>query len=187
MQPRAGHGAQPAYIARIRGYLGLKQDNVEHGKRLGLYCRRVRQYQRQIETVPNPTPNEVCKLVIVDDERAFTDLLGDVLSNTLTCPVVTFTSAREALHFIQREPIGMLVTDYYMPATSGIELVQALEEAQPGVPAIMVTGHRLAEEHAKAESLTAVKCIIQKPFGLKHLTDTILKYWAVKPEAVRRS
>lgn len=126
------------------------------------------------------------KLVIVDDEQAFTTLLGEVLSETLTCPVVTFTSSAQAMEFIKREPIGMLVTDFYMPTISGIDLARELDQSQPGVPAIILTGHRIDGELAQVSSMPAVRTVIQKPFGLKQLAASIVKHWESQPVAAIR-
>jgi DNA-binding NtrC family response regulator len=134
-----------------------------------------------------PSPHSAAKkLVVVDDERAFTSLLEAALCEVLTCPIVTFTSPVEALEFIKREPIAMLITDYHMPVLDGIRLVQHLDEIQPGVPAIIVTGHNLEPYRQKAESISALKAIIQKPFGLKELKETIFRHWRENPQSIIR-
>jgi DNA-binding NtrC family response regulator len=132
----------------------------------------------------SPPQNAVRKLVVVDDERPFTDLLQDVLADVVTCPVVTFTSPLEALAMIRREPIGMLITDYHMPKMDGIQLVQMLDEIQPGVPAIIITGHNLTPHKERAQSIGALKAIIQKPFGLKELRETIARHWNAESGSV---
>lgn len=125
--------------------------------------------------------------MVVDDERAFVSLLETALTEVLNCPIVTFTSPLEALEMIRREPIAMLISDYYMPSMDGIRLVQHLDEMQPGVPAIIVTGHNLEAYRQKAESIPALKAIIQKPFGLKELKETIFRHWRGNPESIIRS
>lgn len=154
----------------------------------GLYCVPLNQYQNLIASVTLPSPHSSArKLVVVDDERAFTSLLEAALTEVLNCPIGTFTSPLEALEMIKREPIAMLITDYHMPAMDGIRLVQLLDEIQPGVPAIIVTGHNLEAHRQKAESISALKAIIQKPFGLKELKDTISRHWRENPESIIRS
>ncbi|HUG13326.1 MAG TPA: response regulator [Opitutaceae bacterium] len=135
----------------------------------------------------SPPQNAARKLVVVDDERAFTSLLEAALSEIFTFPIITFTSPLEALEFLKREPIAMLVTDYHMPGIDGIKLVQELNGLQPGVPAIIVTGHNLQAHRQKAEAIPALKAIIQKPFGLKELKDTISRYWRDDPASILRS
>ncbi|HEY5552232.1 MAG TPA: response regulator [Opitutaceae bacterium] len=136
-------------------------------------------------TIP-PPHSSARKLVVVDDERAFTSLLEAALTEVLNCPIVTFTAPLEALEMIKREPIAMLVTDFHMPAMDGIQLVQALEQLQPGVPAIIVTGHNLKPHKQRADAIPALKAIIQKPFGLKELKETIFRHWRENPESIIR-
>lgn len=132
--------------------------------------------------MPDPaSPIKILPLVVVDDERAFTSLLDDGLSVKLTCPVVAITSGTDALDFINLGPIGMLVTDFHMPRLNGIELVRMLADVQPGVPALIVTGHPLNAYQSKIKSLTALREVIQKPFGIQELADAILRHWLSSP------
>lgn len=135
-----------------------------------------------------PSPHSAAKkLVVVDDERAFTSLLEAALCEVLTCPIATFTSPLDALELIKTEPIAMLITDFHMPSMDGIQLVHALEQHQPGVPAIIVTGHNLKPHKQRADAIPALKAIIQKPFGLKELKETIFRHWRENPESIIRS
>ena len=135
----------------------------------------------------SPPHNASRKLVVVDDERAFTSLLEAALSEVFTFQIITFTSPLEALEFLKRESIAMLVTDYHMPGIDGIRLVSELNGLQPGIPAIIVTGHNLEAHRQKAEAIPALKAIIQKPFGLKELKDTISRHWQDDPASILRS
>lgn len=126
-------------------------------------------------------------LVVVDDEKAFTNLLEAVLSEALTCPVITFNSPLEALAFVRAEPIGMMITDYHMPGMDGIKLAQLVSEIQKEAPIVMITGHNLGSNRAVAESIPTMKAIIQKPFGLRELKETINRHWTASPESVIRS
>lgn len=117
------------------------------------------------------------KLVVVDDEKAFTNLLEAVLSESLACPVVTFNSPLEALAYVRAEQIGMLITDYHMPSMDGIKLAQMVNELQPDVPILIITGHNLGSNRATAESIPSLKAIIQKPFGLRELKEAISRHW----------
>lgn len=137
-------------------------------------------------TLPSPH-SSAKKLVVVDDERAFTSLLEAALCEVLTCPIATFTSPLEALELIKSESIAMLITDFHMPVMDGLQLVRALEQLQPGVPAIIVTGHNLKSHKHRADAIPALKTIIQKPFGLKELKEAIFLHWRENPESIVRS
>ncbi|HEY9235804.1 MAG TPA: ATP-binding protein [Phenylobacterium sp.] len=51
------------------------------------------------------------------------------------------SSADEALTLLDREAIDVVVTDYAMPKTSGVQLAQAIRARRPSVPVILATGY----------------------------------------------
>jgi DNA-binding NtrC family response regulator len=65
--------------------------------------------------------------------------------------------------------------------------VNELNVLQPGVPAIIVTGHNLQAHRQRAEAIPALKAIIQKPFGLKELKDTISRHWREDSASIIRT
>ncbi|HEX5777106.1 MAG TPA: response regulator, partial [Caulobacteraceae bacterium] len=78
------------------------------------------------------------------------------------------TSARDALSLLRNEKVDLIITDYAMPDTNGIELAQAVHRRYPDVPVILVTGY--AELPAESdEDLPR----LAKPFLQQDLARTI--------------
>jgi len=124
-----------------------------------------------------PTPQKTKKVLVVDDEKSFTELLAQILNDNMTCPVEAYNRPADALKAIQSGEIGMLVTDYYMPVMNGIELIRNLQQAQPNVPAILITGHSLKFGDEEMKRLPALKTVLNKPFGWRRLADIMIQYW----------
>lgn len=119
-------------------------------------------------------------LVIVDDEKSYTDLLGQLLSDHLTCPIRTFNRPLAALEVLTDLEVGLIVTDYCMPQISGLEFIRRVQQTRPDVPVIIITGHRMELEQADYSDITTLKAIMGKPLSWRALADEIVRHW---PEA----
>ena len=116
-------------------------------------------------------------IVIVDDETSYIDLLAQLLSDNLNCPVFTFSRPLEALAALPQIDVGTIVTDFYMPQLNGFEFVSQASALVPGVPFILITGHAIdltAEEFAQ---FPALKSVLHKPFLWRRVATEILKFW----------
>jgi two-component system nitrogen regulation response regulator GlnG len=78
----------------------------------------------------------------------------------------------EAVAFLQREPVDLVVTDLVLPGGSGLEIARAAKRAHPGIPVIMVTGWPgRVDPHTLADH--AIDAIVEKPVGLDTLRSTV--------------
>jgi CheY-like chemotaxis protein len=50
-------------------------------------------------------------------------------------------SAKEALAVLERESVDLVITDYAMPQTTGMQLAAAIEAEHPELPVILATGY----------------------------------------------
>lgn len=119
-------------------------------------------------------------LVIVDDEKSYTDLLGQVLSDCLACPIQTFNRPLAALDALPALNVGLIVTDYCMPQINGIEFIRRVQRSTPDVAVIIITGHRMELEMTDYSDITSLKAVLAKPLSWRVLADEIVKHW---PEA----
>src|SRR6185436_14380565 len=76
-----------------------------------------------------PIPSK--SIVLVDDEKSYTDLLTQMLADNLDCPVHAFSRPAEALTKLAELNPGVVVTDYYMPNLNGLDFIR---QATPVVP-----------------------------------------------------
>ncbi len=121
---------------------------------------------------------EVKSIVLMDDETSFTDFLGSMLEEHFRCAILTFSDPLVLLEALPRLNIGVLVTDYYMPHLSGIDLIHKAAELMPvAPPCILITGHTFEEEEDESARPPHFKAILPKPFRWQELATLIERYW----------
>lgn len=122
-------------------------------------------------------------IVLVDDEKSYTDLLSQMLTDNLDCPVHAFTRPLAALEALAAINPGVVVTDYHMPQLNGIEFIRQATRLVPQSAFVIITGHNLAAIEDEMARLTALKGFLPKPFGWRTLADEIIRVWPEKNNA----
>ena len=126
----------------------------------------------------NPPPLPKGKIVVlVDDEISYIDLLEQLLSEHLACPVHGFTKPADALRAMPKLDVGLIVTDYQMPDMNGLEFIKAVQKINPGIPVVMITAYHLKFTARELASVPALKVIVRKPFKWAALANEVVKYW----------
>ncbi len=116
-------------------------------------------------------------IVLVDDERSYTELMTQMLADNLDCTVHGFTRPLEALKSLPQIDPGVIVTDYFMPQLDGLEFIRQASAIVPHAVFVMITGHNLSADQDKLDRLTALKGFLAKPFGWRKLADEIIRVW----------
>jgi CheY-like chemotaxis protein len=105
-----------------------------------------------------------------------------VLTNTLAMledlghSGIAASGGREALHILRQRAgsVDLVITDYAMPAMTGLQLADAIKKEWPELPVIITTG--FAEMELEARSRLPE---LSKPFTEAELADAIFSAWAV--------
>jgi two-component system, sensor histidine kinase and response regulator len=122
------------------------------------------------------------RLLIVDDEIAQMRALCDTLQlEGYTTRGVN--SARQALAELHPGEIDLLLTDLMMPEMDGIALINAAREIDPGLGAIVMTGHGTIDTAVKAMQGGALDYIL-KPFKLNVILPVLAR--ALDVQRLRR-
>jgi len=103
-------------------------------------------------------------IVIVDDEEMVLTSISSFLSLETDYNLETFTSAKEALDYIESNPVGLVVSDYLMPEMDGISFLIKVRELKPEVPRIILTGYADKENAIKAINQVGLFQYIEKPW-----------------------
>lgn len=103
-------------------------------------------------------------IVIVDDEDMVLTSLNSFLSLETNYVVKTFTSATEALKYIEENDVHLVISDYLMPEMDGISLLARVREVKPEIPRIILTGYADKENAIKAINDVGLFQYIEKPW-----------------------
>jgi DNA-binding NtrC family response regulator len=113
------------------------------------------------------------KLLIVDDEKDFLDIIADRIG-ARGMDVSTASSAEAALNMIEEESYDVVIMDFMMPALDGFKALKLMKTMQPEVQIILLTGNVPDEKRIEAKALGALD-VIEKPPDLNDLIEKIKK------------
>ena len=87
--------------------------------------------------------------------------------------VLAATTGKEALAILARETeVSLLLTDYVMPAMSGLDLCRSVHKTYPHVIALLMTGYPLGIETAVLQE-DGIAGLIEKPFSVEVLAEKV--------------
>lgn len=96
------------------------------------------------------TSSPVIKLLFVDDEKGFVDVVAKRLAKR-TFQVSKAYSGAEAILALRHEDFDLALLDLKMDDLDGIEVLKIFKKMAPALKVIMLTGH--GSEDAAAEAL----------------------------------
>ncbi len=82
----------------------------------------------------------VPRIVLVDDDPEVREVIAEVLSSR-GCQVDAYASAAPGLERLRAGQADVLISDLSMPGTDGLTLIEQARRLQPGLPAVLLTGH----------------------------------------------
>ena len=110
-------------------------------------------------------------ILVIDDEPAIRDMLQIAL-DAAGFKVVLAEDAKQAYPIIIDTPPDLILLDWMMPGTSGIELLRKLRRDEINVPVIMLTAK--VEEASKIAGLdSGADDYIAKPFSPRELVSRV--------------
>jgi DNA-binding NtrC family response regulator len=115
-------------------------------------------------------------LLVVDDDPDIVQVLKlGLLKNRFL--VNAFTNPEEALQSFKSnaESYCLVLSDVRMPGFSGIQLAKKVKEINPAVKTVLMTAFEVRDsEFSKVFPSTQVDGFVQKPIGIRDLTNKIL-------------
>ena len=124
----------------------------------------------------NRNEKPIANLLVVDDDSDIVYVLKQsLLKNGFL--VNAFTNPEDALQNFQSnsKDYCLMVSDIRMPGLSGIGLARKVKEINPNVKVILMTSIEIRDnEFSKVFPSTQVDGFVQKPVGIKNLTNKIL-------------
>jgi len=113
------------------------------------------------------------KVLVVDDEIHIVYVVAIKLRNN-GYEVVTAANGAEAFELACAEKPDIIVTDFQMPAMTGLEFVEKIRqnEETKDIPVILLTARNFAISKEQEQDLQISGCL-SKPFSPKELLENI--------------
>jgi DNA-binding NtrC family response regulator len=119
-------------------------------------------------------------ILFLDDERSYLDMMTELLSEHLVCPIVPFSRPHDAIAALRQLDPGMIVTDFSMPAMNGIDFLYRAHAICPALHAIMITGHQIELGWRDLSHVPGLRAILFKPISWRELASQIIQNWPDK-------
>lgn len=113
------------------------------------------------------------RLLVVDDEKGFADILAKRLTKRKIVTVTAY-SGTEGIQKMMKSRFDVAVLDLKMEGMDGIELLKIFKKMDPYLPVIMLTGHGSKQASLDGMELGAYD-YLSKPYDLELLIEKIQK------------
>ena len=134
----------------------------------------------RLHTSASPT----VKILVVDDYPNAAALLARSLSRLdARLKVVSTISAYQALEYVKKDAVDILITDMDMPEMTGLELIERLLECSQEAPIVsfLITASHTQELKIKAHELNVME-VFHKPVHPERICEVISRVLEEKHE-----
>ncbi len=109
-------------------------------------------------------------ILVVDDEPLVRRMVAHILENEGFL-VLTAESGEEAIEISHshKGALDLLVSDIRMPVMDGCTLAQQLQEENPDLPVLLISGYCEDEPEMRCPKFP----VLSKPFSMKSLVATV--------------
>lgn len=111
------------------------------------------------------------RLLVVDDEWTVAEFLSHYLSQK-GYEVTVASNGRDAWKCFQKQSFDLVLSDLRMPNFDGLQLLNAVKQANPRVPVVLISGYGDVETVVKALKGGAEN-FLSKPLNLKVLQKVV--------------
>ncbi|MCB1692989.1 MAG: response regulator [Pseudomonadales bacterium] len=124
-------------------------------------------------------------ILVVDDEEILRNLSSEMLAE-LGYTVTTVADGVEAVRYFERNAsqVDLAIIDMIMPNMGGTECMAALRRIDPGIRAVMSTGFARDEVAKRIEDANVVG-FLQKPYGMRELSQVVAEAMDLRPAAMQ--
>jgi DNA-binding NarL/FixJ family response regulator len=129
----------------------------------------------------------ICKIVLADDHALLRQGIRKIIENEEGLEVIgEVGDGLELISFLNRQRTNLVLLDISMPNVRGIEVINEIRRAQPGVKVLMLTMHNnreylyaaisagadgyLLKENSDEELITAIKQVME---GETYISSTL--------------
>lgn len=121
------------------------------------------------------------RILLLDDEIGVINALQRLLRKTpcqhgrqiYDLELETFTRPSEALHYLFRHPVDLILSDYRMPEMDGVSFLIAARDCQPDASRLILSAYADLNALQRAINEAAIDRFISKPWNDYELVATI--------------
>lgn len=117
------------------------------------------------------------KVLVVDDNDLMRTLLRGMLRGEQYQVIGEARNGLQAVEAVQRLSPDIVCLDVMMPEMDGLEALQAMKQAKPGLVVVMITGNPSVENVQESLQGGAAGFIV-KPFNTAKVLDTLSRAWS---------
>ncbi len=108
-------------------------------------------------------------VLLVDDEEMVTTTLSAYLTLETDYHILTYQSPTQALRYLQRSPVDLVITDFLMPEMDGLHFLFEVQKLYPEMPIILLTGYADKRSAIKAINEVNLFQYVEKPWDNEHM------------------
>ena len=117
----------------------------------------------------------MAKVYIIDDDEQIRETLRLLLEKA-GYSVEEAASGNKGVELYRQHQADLVITDIHMPEKNGIEIIQEIQQINPAVKVIVISGGGeliLKDELYMTEALQSVKAEFEKPLDIQKLLQTV--------------
>ena len=109
------------------------------------------------------------RVLVIDDERFIRGLLAELLT-VWGCEADVAANGTEGLALLDLKSYDLVLTDYVMPGSTGVELVERVRSRDQGIGVIMLTG---SEADLESDGRRLGFTLLYKPLQIDRLETAV--------------
>ena len=113
-------------------------------------------------------------VLVVEDDNALNEALSDTL-NSAGYSVESVADGQEALHFLGKNSVDLVISDIHMPNMEGTSLLTKMKQDKPDIPIMLMTAYGTIEQAVDTMRNGAVDYLV-KPFEAEVLVNMVERY-----------
>lgn len=123
-----------------------------------------------------PVSRDRLQILVVDDNQPARQLIKSTLAIAGYTAITEAADGNKALEQLRGRHFDLVICDWDMPDTSGLDVLQALraDDKLNRIPFLMVTANQ-QREFVEAAIAAGVKDYVAKPFRLNTLNDKVAR------------
>lgn len=124
------------------------------------------------ESNSKQSENNKLSVLVIDDDRAFNDILCEFLTLEGHRVEAAFDGV-EAMRMFRPAEHNVVMSDVAMPHMNGWELIAALRVRAPEIPVVLITGYGSGNWNESYLRKQGVVAVLSKPLDMTHLANIL--------------